>query len=144
MTVTQGTSVHLTGVINCRTGSSTARTLPPPNTALIPAVGRRHRHTDAGGGRRVQLAHQIGRSDTYVVGLGTRVIVRGRSVNDYSGYHSWGTMTATWLTVLPGSVTPTGTLHHRPHSLFSAHQHARPLKLHADPQQHRHHHPYSV
>jgi hypothetical protein len=45
------------------------------------------------------------------ISVGRHILfIRGRGVNDYEGFHSWGPVTATWLTVQPyASATPTAT-----------------------------------
>jgi hypothetical protein len=49
-----------------------------------------------------------GTISTEVLPPGRHIIfVRGRGVNDYGGFQSWGPVSAAWLTVTGGTVTPT-------------------------------------
>jgi carboxypeptidase T len=111
MTVTQGSPSQLTGTINFAwSGNSFAQnvgaaeyyldTPPWAGGTGIPMNGT------FGGSQTVPVNATI---DTTSIPVGTHVIfVRGRGVNQFQGYDTWGPFTATWLVVQPsGGNTPT-------------------------------------
>ncbi|HKP51598.1 MAG TPA: M14 family zinc carboxypeptidase [Chloroflexia bacterium] len=115
MTVTQGTNSQLTATINYNwTGNSYSQNVfaaeyyidTPPwagGTAIpmTPTDGNFNSPTE---GAQATI-------DTSSIPAGRHLIfVRGRGVNDYGGFGSWGPISAAWLTVTGGgSVTPTST-----------------------------------
>ncbi len=115
MTTTQGTVVHLTGNINYNWSGNT----------YLQNVAAAEYYLDTppwAGGTPVAMSAVDGNFDsptenveayidTSSVPVGTHlVMVRGRGVNSYEGYQSWGPISATWLVILPsGGATPTPT-----------------------------------
>jgi carboxypeptidase T len=114
MTVTQGTQSQLSGTINYAwTGNTYSQNVaaaeyyidtPPwaggtPLT-MSPVDGSFNSPTEA-----VQAL-----VDTSGLAPGRHLLlVRGRGVNDYSGFQSWGPVSAAFLDVSAGAATPTGT-----------------------------------
>jgi hypothetical protein len=117
MTVTQGSPVQLTGVINYNW------TAPGGGNTYLQNVAAAEYYIDIppwAGGAAVPMTAVDGNFDspteaveaaisTGSIPVGPHIIfVRGRGVNDYQGYQSWGPITAAWLTITtPGGATPT-------------------------------------
>ncbi len=114
MTVTQGSPSQLTATINHNwTGNEY-----PQNVAAA------EYYIDTppwAGGTAIPMAPSDGTFNSSTEGvqatintsglsLGRHIIfVRGRGVNDYSGFQSWGAVSAAWLTVTAAQSTPTST-----------------------------------
>ncbi len=119
LTVTQGISANLTATINYawnyhdgydsylqNVAAAEYYVDTPPWAGgtplpLLPADGQFNSPTEA-------VAALV---STGSLSVGRHILfVRGRGVNEYDGYHSWGPVSATWLTVQPyASPTPTAT-----------------------------------
>ncbi len=112
MTVTQGTPVQLTGTINFAwSGNTQAQnvgdaeyyidTPPWAGGTALPLTGT------YGGSHTVPVSATI---DTSALSIGRHILfVRGRGVNDYDGYQTWGPVTGVFLTIQPAGGTPTPT-----------------------------------
>jgi hypothetical protein len=109
MTVTQGTPSELTATINHNwTGNTYNQNIAaaeyyidtPPWAGGTP-VAMNGTFTS----NQVPVQATI---DTTGITPGRHIIfVRGRGINDYGGYQSWGPVSAAWLDVLQGGPTPT-------------------------------------
>ncbi len=115
MTVTQGTASQLTATINYNwTGNTYSQnvfaaeyyidTPPWAGGTAIPMTP-----TDGNFNSPTEAAQATINTNSIPVGRHL-IFVRGRGVNDYGGFGSWGPVSAAWLTVTGGgSVTPTST-----------------------------------
>ena len=138
MTVTQGTPSVLSGTINYNwTGNTYLQnvaaaeyyvdTPPWAGGTGIPMSGT---FTSA----TVNVSATV---DTSALTPGRHILfVRGRGVNDYQGFQSWGPFTAAWLDILPSggptstptATQPTAPAHSDPHTHIHLTPH--PLTLH--------------
>jgi carboxypeptidase T len=121
MTVTQGTPANLTSTINY----NWAHTDPVETNSYLQNVAAAEYYIDTppwAGGTPLIMAAADGSYNSPTEAVQATVntaslapgrhvlLVRGRGVNDYSGYQSWGAISATFLDVLPGggsTSTPT-------------------------------------
>jgi hypothetical protein len=111
LTVTQGTNFEVTGVINhAWAGNSYSQTVAaaeyyidsPPWLGGTPAA-----MSGDYSSATVQVSAQVSSSS---LAPGRHILfVRGRGVQDYEGFHSWGPVSAAFVYVLPQTGTPVTT-----------------------------------